>query len=363
MQFSAFSKVMGQGLLSSIGVSLLFGGLSLSAKALPVARGTDYVTTPLGGTFYNLTTPAGPVSVNFVGLPIGTPVGPYLPPLPPPPPLPPDPEIPYTAPNGGNGNSVMTPTAVGLADTVVNRLQDVVDPGFDNGSGIVGQSTEIEIVGLSLQSFKPVIIGGTSYDVFAGLQKYYGDSSGGGTKSMGSMTILDDTINGGGKKWSSNFNINGVALLAPAGTVTPTGNDFIRKTIQEITDPKGVADTLYPCTSGTLTLQCYIFEMGPFVATDEPWFSTPGPNVLLGANLTDPKYPNQDPYMGLDLLPPGTPTQSFYMDNTKIIIHDAGLDESHIVRTPGPLPLLGVSSAFAFTRRLKKRCRQARPVS
>jgi len=216
MKFSTLPKAVSHSLIGSVGIGIALCGLTPSAEAVTVNRGTDYVVTPSGGALFNFVDPfpgIGVVTVSFQGLPIGTPT--------------------TTPPDGGD---------LGSADTVINRLQDV-------DATATGGTTPLEIVGLSLRSVAPVNIGGTNYDVFAGLQRYL---PGNGTLSTGSMTIRD-TGGVNGKTWDSSFTINGVAILATAGTLTPTGTDFVKGLIGG-------------CPSAT-TYTCIIFSKGPFEAT------------------------------------------------------------------------------------------------
>jgi hypothetical protein len=250
-----------------------------------VNRGTDYLVTPSGGAVFNFVDPlpgAGVVTVNFGGLAIGTPTA--------------------TPPDGGY---------LGIADTVVNRLDDV-------DATPTGNKTSLEIVGLSLKSVAPVTINGANYDVFAGLQKYLN-----GTTSTGEMTIRD-TGGANGKTWDSSFTINGVAIVAAAGTLIPTGTDYVKGLIQG-------------CGTAT-NYQCILFDKGPFVATNEPWSDVPSLGQLQGANLVQP---------GL--------AQNFYL--TGPAIHDAGDGIIHTVQ-PQPVPeptILGSLAALGFGAALQKK--------
>jgi hypothetical protein len=288
MERHELSQKIGQTLLGSLSVGIALCGLSPSAKALTVNRGTDYLITPSGGAVFNFVDPSlgpNPFPVTFKGLPIGTPTD--------------------TPPNGG---------FLGQADTVVNRVSTVT-PDAD------GEVTAIEIVGLSLQSVSPV----NGFDVFAGLQKYYPIGLGGGTLSTGSMTIFDSGLPNG-KKWNSTFNIFGVAIIAPTGTLTPTGTDFVKGLIE------GCPGASY---------QCLLFDKGPFVATSEPWSETASLGQFEGENLVQPWL-----------------EQNFFLTGT--VIHDAGDGTIHTVTpVPGPLPVLGIGAAFSFSRRLRKKLRIA----
>jgi hypothetical protein len=305
--------------LGAMGAGLLAAGVLTPAQAfITVNRGTDYVATPREGAQYQFQVSSGHVvALNFNGLAIGTPTTNL--------PTPPNPD------GGFNGE----------ADTVINRYQDVKASG---------ESTNIEVVGLSLSSTTLFNYGGQSYNVFAGLQKYYGDPTGSGLKSEGTMTI-NDTGGLNGKTWSSSFTIHGVAVFVPAGTITTFANDFVRTTIQNITTPKGDLNELYDCQSNSRNFKCYLFTKEGFAASNEPWSNEPLADTILGENLVNP-FPVADP-----------PTQNFYMTNFENIKHDAGDGVVHNVsRTPvpqqaivpGPLPILGAPMVLAFTRRLDK---------
>ena len=279
-------NLLSRSLIGAVGLGVALLGLPQSASSSTlVNRGTDYLVTPSGGAVFNFVDPlpgAGVVTVNFGGLAIGTPTA--------------------TPPDGGY---------LGIADTVVNRLDDV-------DATPTGGTTLLEIVGLSLKSVAPVTIGGANYDVFAGLQKYLN-----GTTSTGEMTIRD-TGGANGKTWDSSFTINGVAIVAAAGTLIPTGTDYVKGLIQG-------------CGTAT-NYQCILFDKGPFVATNEPWSDVPSLGQLQGANLVQP---------GLE--------QNFYLTGTAI--HDAGDGIIHTVQ-PQPVPeptILGSLAALGFGAALQKK--------
>jgi hypothetical protein len=279
-------NLLSRSLIGAVGLGVALLGLPQSASSSTlVNRGTDYLVTPSGGAVFNFVDPlpgAGVVTVNFGGLAIGTPTA--------------------TPPDGGY---------LGIADTVVNRLDDV-------DATPTGGTTLLEIVGLSLKSVAPVTIGGANYDVFAGLQKYLN-----GTTSTGEMTIRD-TGGANGKTWDSSFTINGVAIVAAAGTLIPTGTDYVKGLIQG-------------CGTAT-NYQCILFDKGPFVATNEPWSDVPSLGQLQGANLVQP---------GLE--------QNFYLTGTAI--HDAGNGIIHTVQ-PQPVPeptILGSLAALGFGAALQKK--------
>jgi hypothetical protein len=356
MKFSMIPKVLGHGLLGSIGLGLVLGGITPSAQAGSVAAGFDYLVTPFHppGSTYSFNVPGvGSISVDFKGLPVGT-------------------------PNGSAGgysalplpNGAIIPGTQGLADTVVlreNAIPDTSAPGTLNSiksflaspgtcssdpSTCVsvyqtGGQTDIEITELSLKSIQPVVIPtglpiaidpGT-YDVYVGLQKYYGGSGGGGiASSKGQMFIGDDGID---KTWDSRFTIKAMAFLLPVGT-NSSGNDFVKGVLQGITSPL-VENIPYACTNvGSLPLVkgCYGFTVNDFIATNEPWNASPQYGDLVGQLSPDPG----DFFLGR----PGK--------------HQAPT-HFHTVRTPGPLPILGASTAYAFSRRLRKRCREVVKLS
>jgi hypothetical protein len=278
-------NLLSRSLIGAVGLGVALLGLPQSAKAFTVNRGTDYLVTPSGGAVFNFVDPlpnTGVVTVNFGGLAIGTPTA--------------------APPDGGY---------LGIADTVVNRLQDV-------DATATGNTTSLEIVGLSLKSVAPVTINGANYDVFAGLQKYLN-----GTTSTGKMTIRD-TGGANGKTWDSSFTINGVAIVAAAGTLTPTGTDYVKGLIEG-------------CTIAT-NYQCLLFSKGPFEATNEPWTSS-GEDE--GANLIPPA--------------PGLP-QNFFISKTQPVVHDAGGGVIHtVVGVPEPLTILGSLTAFGFGAAFKRK--------
>jgi hypothetical protein len=271
-------NLLSRSLIGAVGLGVALLGLPQSAKALTVNRGTDYLSTPSGGAFFFFNNPlpgAGLVPVTFGGLAIGT-------------------------PNGGYS---------GQADTVVNRLQNV-------NATPTGGTTSIEIVDLSLQSVAPVTISGTNYDVFVGLQKYYN-----GIPSTGTMTIRHENSDSDPTQgtWDSSFNIKGVAIVAAAGTLTPTGTDYVNGLI-------------HGCNNAT-SYTCVLFSKGSFTANNEPWSHAPSLGQLQGANLVNPNL-----------------GQNFYL--TQPAIHDAGGGNFHTV-TPVPwetdaLPVVGSTVLFGL---------------
>jgi hypothetical protein len=284
-------NLLSRSLIGAVGLGVALLGLPQSAKAFTVNQGTDYLVTPSGGAVFNFVDPlpgAGTVTVNFGGLAIGTPTPQPNPPNPP-------------NPDGG---------FLGKADTVVNRLDNVSESGG---------TTPIEIVGLSLQSVNPVSINGANYDVFAGLQKYYN-----GTTSTGTMTIRHENSDSAPTQgtWDSSFTIKGVAIVATAGTLIPTGTDYVKGLIQG-------------CTTAT-NYQCLLFSKGPFEATNEPWTSS-----------------GEDE--GVNLVQPGL-KQNFFISKTQPVIHDAGGGVIHtVVGVPEPLTILGSLTAFGFGAAFKRK--------
>jgi hypothetical protein len=345
MKTLAFAKVLG-GAFGVLGISVLLGGTMSSAKAGAVSAGTDYLVTPSKGATYTFALPGGgSLPMEFVGLPIGSPTG---------------------TPNGGWGGFLPSSTAVipgttGLADTVVNRRDPVPDTTASSTNPITGLpdkggSTIIEIVGLSLKSVQPITIASGlgidpgPYEVYAGLQKYYGNTNGSGPESTGTMFIGEDLNNANlnprlpVKTWDSEFTINGVAFLAPVGTANP--DDFVRKTLQEINT--AYQSGLYACTSTTYAYVkgCYGFQANDLTALNEPWKESPVYGDLIGQNLIGT---TNDFYLG---------TLEAGVNVDDVATHEAP-NKLHIVKTPAPLPVLGAPVVYAFARRLRKRCRQA----
>ena len=402
MKFSLIPKALGHGLLASLGVGVLMAGNTPSAKAI-VYPGTDYlVTPPRGATYYYKLPGGGILPFNFDGLPIGipTPNGALFSPTAPPTggpasqilnPFPPP--IGLVTPPNPNGSYSYS----GIADTVVNRLT-TVDPTFvsiDPGTGLntninpitgkpdVGQATPIEIVGLSLKGGSLAIPAGLpvpglytpgTYNLFAGLQKYYGNTTGSGPLSLGTMFIGDDPANPnppGAKTWDSIFTLKAMAFGVPVGsTLDTTTEDFVRTTLQGMETPLS-NDGPYDCTSKVFGISYDLLcvsvynivdnKFKVFEATDEPWKTAPDPSDVVGENLVpllDPSKPPTEYY-----------PSEFYLASS--VTHDAGCDPVgsqnctvHIINAvPGPLPILGASTAYAFARRLRKRCRDAVKVS
>lgn len=329
MKLSLIPKVLGHGLLGSLGVGILLGAPSAQAAGI-VNAGTDYLLTPPGGAHYTFPLPGGgTLPVNFGGFPIGTP----------------SPNGP-TPPNPDGG-------FLGLADTVVNRTADVDPMGgpvLNPIKGIVeiGGVTPIEIIGLSLKDDVPITIpsgiGVTpgTYTFFAGLEKYYNNTSGSGTPSTGEMFIRD-TGGPGGKTWDSLFTINAISFGLPVGSLLDTtAPDFVRSTLQAIKTPKPPGTDPYDCVaevSGiTYNLVCISFVKPGFEAQDEPWTATPLGHQLLGENL----------------VPPYGPSHFYLADQVRHVAPDAKHIVDPFVPAPAPLPVLGLSAAFASLGRMKK---------
>ena len=380
MKLASMFKTAKHGLSGSLGLGLFLAVLPLSAKA-QVYSGTDYLITPANGATYYYPLPwGGTLPLSFSGLPIGipTPNGALF--------------TPTAPPTGGLASSPTPPNPngsySGFADTVVNRLA-MVDPTAPNtlnpikstnpdcpiNGGIdpsecvyqTGGVTPIEIIGLSLQGGSLAIPSGLgvtpgTYNLFAGLQKYYGNTTGSGPLSLGTMFIGDDPFNpldpldpAPGKTWDSEFTLNAMAFGVPVGSALDTSvADFVRSTLQGMTTPLSNADP-YDCNSlvsgVSYDLVCLSISDKRFVALNEPWQELPGPSHLIGENL-------------LPLPIAGTMPTEYYPSNFYLsgpVIHDAGGGIIHTVdpiQAPGPLPILGVSTAFAFARRLRNRCRE-----
>lgn len=298
-----------------------------SAKAV-VNPGTDYLITPPGGATYNFPLPGGgTIPLSFGGLPIGTPT--------PNGPTPPNPD------GGVNG----------WADTVVNRTSSVDPTGgpiLNPITGLIEQGgvTPIEIVGLSLKGDTPIgipvglpgVTPGT-YDMYAGLEKYYGNTSGSGTPSTGTMFIRDN--GGSGKTWDSLFAINAVSFGVPIGSTLNTASpDFVRSVLQAITTPLPGPNNPYDCSATiegiTYDLLCLKYTKPNFLAKNLPWSDTPIAGQLLGDNLVDSSPSN------------------FYI--TSRVPHEAP-DATHIVDpvpVPSPLAVLGAPAALSSIGRIRK---------
>ena len=272
MKVSILTKSFSHGLLGSLALGVALA-LSPTAKSATVYKGTDYLMTPIGGGTYNFGGSIG--NVSFSGLPIG-------------------------------GTS-------GIADTIVNRLDNVLYP-----LGI----TPIEVVGLSLKADGPYY-----GKIFVGLNP--------AMASTGQMSIVHSSPGDVGGIWSSSFTIKGMAIIANDGiTLTPTGDNYISSLISN-------------CSSEMLlNYTCMPFSKGTFTATNEPWKHDPGPSQIIGPNLV-----SSDP-------------TNFYLES--VVYHQAP-DSEHIVCAfncvPSPLPFLGVPTAYGFVRRLRRRCREAVKVS
>jgi hypothetical protein len=392
MKIPILTKAFSQGLFCSISVGALMAGTIASARAV-VYPGTDYLVTPEGGATYYYKLPGGGnLPFNFNGLPIGipTPNGALF--------------SPTAPPTGGTASQILNPfpppTALvtppnpngsytGWADTVVNRTALVdptyvsIDPitGFNTninpitGFLDIGQATPIEIVGLSLKGGSisipaelpvPGLTPGT-YNLFAGLQKYYGNTTGTGPLSLGTMFIGDDPTNTsspGAKTWDSEFTLKAMAFGVPVGsTLDVSTADFVRTTLQGMMTPLSDSGP-YACKSvvsgiayDLLCVSVYPFKK--FRATNEPWRREPSIFDLVGENLV--------PQSISASMPTEYYPSEFYLNST--VKHDAGCDPVdstqnctvHVVDpkfVPAPLPLLGASTAYAFARRLRKRCRE-----
>jgi hypothetical protein len=305
MKTSILIKALNCSVLAPLAVGVVLG-LMPSAKAVTVNEGTDYLVTPSGGAKYIFPSPIG--LVNFSGLPIG---GVY-----------------------------------GAADTVVNRLVSTTAPSLPTlpvGNLISGalppaNVTPIQIVKLSLAAEGPY-----AGKIFAGL-----DPS---KVSGGEMAIAHGATGDVGGIWSSYFGINGMAVIANAGvTLTPSGHDYVSELISlcsTATDytcvpfEKGFADFLRTINLNGGSVGPVAGTGASFKADDEPWTHLPTLGQISGPNLVSLDEPN------------------FYLVNPAF--HDSGDGTIHNVEAfvPGPLPIVGVSTAYAFARRLRRRCRQA----
>jgi hypothetical protein len=399
MKSFLFTRVYTQGLLGSLGFGVLLSGIVSSAHAGSglVHSGTDYVGTPIGGAKFVYPSPNPnpppdtiPIVIEFTGFAIKSPT---------PNPLYNPTANPITGiglgakgPDGGTTpipNSGF-PAILGVADTVINRTNSSIDLSLTTLNPITGLRemggvTPIEIVGLSLKSDKLFALGPTygSRTLFAGLEKYYGTKPDpvpptppyvpptGQRSSTGTMFIRGDA--GVGGTWDSIFTIHAFAFGLPTGSLLDTTvNDFVRTTLEGMITPLDISGNPYACQSNvggmTFDLVCLPFTKENFIVKDKGWSATlpPGADTLVGPNLVPVDDPNStDPNQFL--------LQDFFLTD-RFIPHDAGDGSVHNVSidrrdlkqydpVPGPLPILGASTAYAFARRLRKRCRDAVKVS
>ena len=402
MKSSLFTRVYTQGLLGSLGFGVLLSGIVSSAHAGSglVHSGTDYVGTPIGGAKFVYPSPNPnpppdtiPIVIEFTGFAIKSPT---------PNPLYNPTANPITGiglgskgPDGGTTpipNSGI-PAILGVADTVINRTNPSIDLSLTTLNPITGLMemggvTPIEIVGLSLISNMPVYLGPTfgSRTLYAGLEKYYGTNPTpppippitppitGQRSSTGTMFIRGD--GGVGGTWDSEFTIHAMAFgLSDGFYINPIAVDPVRRVIEGMITALNITGNPYPCQSLidgiTYDLACMAFtkptpsspQSKPFTIKNKAWSATlpPGADTLVGPNLVPVDDPNStDPNQFLP--------QDFYLTD-RHIPHDAGDGTVHTVSidrrdlkqydVPGPLPILGASTAYAFARRLRKRCREA----
>ncbi len=259
--------------LATYGFGVILAGFSAApAQALVVNAGTDYLRTPSGSS-YNFTLGGLPITFPVIGLRIGTPT--------------------ITAPDGGFS---------GVADTVVNRLDTVTTPG----------TTNINVVGLSLRNESPVSLPGLGLaDIFIGLDP--------ANASDGIISYLNDS------QFTAEFNIRPTVVIAPAGTLIPSGSNFIKNLISSCNGAS------YTCLS-------------------------PGTDKLIGSGKWE-STPSLGQFEGPNLVNASLPT-NFYILSPFIL--NGGGNKSHgITPVPGPLPILGIGAAFSFSRRLRKKLRTA----
>jgi hypothetical protein len=305
-------NLLSRSLIGAVGLGVALLGLPQSAKAFTVNRGTDYLVTPTNGA--NIYFADLGRFVSFGGLAIGTPTA--------------------TPPDGG---------FLGKADTVVNRLDDVLAPYLPtlpvadliDDRLPANNVTSIQIVGLSLQG-----TGGDAGKVFVGLDP--------AKVSGGKMAIAHNETDDIGGIWTSYFGIHGVAVVANDGvTLTPTGNDYVRDLISNC----GKSGLSYTCRSFskgfgdfTQTIDLVGGSVGyekdtgfSFKSSNQPWSHDPNLGQFQGANLVQP---------GLE--------QNFYL--TQAAIHDAGDGTIHtVVSVPEPLTILGSLTAFGFGAAFKRK--------
>ena len=389
MKSSFWTAAFTQGLQGSLGFGVLLGGIVSSAHAGSgfVHSGTDYVNTPIGGAKYMPPgSPPGTDPIDFTGLAIKYPT--------------PNPLYNPTAnpttgiglgANGPDGGTTPIPNSgilpiLGVADTVINRTEPSIDLSLTTLNPITGLMemggvTPIEIVGLSLISNMPVYLGPTfgSRTLYAGLEKYYGTNPTplpippitppitGQRSSTGEMFIRGH--GGVGGTWDSDFTIHAMAFgLSDGFYINPIAVDPVRRVIEGMITTLNITGNPYACQSLidgiTYDLACMAFTKPNFIVKNKAWSATlpPGADTLVGPNLVPVDDPNStDPNQFLP--------QDFYLTD-RHIPHDAGDGSVHNVSidrrdpeqyyyVPGPLPILGASTAYAFARRLRKRCREA----
>ncbi len=158
---SAKLAVLGTVGLSAIG----FLGMPGSANAASIGRGSDYLQTPTGFSFFNF---PGIGAVNLQGLPVGP----------------------------------------GNTDTIIQRKADCILPGVGSSCTI-----PIELTLLSMESVNPVNIGGSFFDVDVSLTP--------ATQSTGTMTINHDFPDNNTPApegtFTSDFTVFFDALFTPIG--------------------------------------------------------------------------------------------------------------------------------------------------
>jgi hypothetical protein len=153
-------------LIGAVGLSAIaLFGAAQSAKAITVVAGSDYWRT-IEGSMFNFGGPIG--EVEFIGRPIRS----------------------WTPPTPEDAD----PINVGLADTIVRRLDDV---NLDSGSGV----SRVELVALSLISANYIDLQGSLFKILVDLNPE-GDST-------GTITIRED------QTYSSDFNVSFLPSFRP----------------------------------------------------------------------------------------------------------------------------------------------------
>ena len=272
-------KALARNLITTVGLSALalISGLP-KAHATTVVLGSDYWITEEGGAVFDFGGAIGEVS--FKGVPIRE----------------------FTPPDSSEIINV------GLADTIVRRVNDVVfdDTSDFNESGV----TNVEVVALSLISINPVDLGGALFDVRVTLDPTI--------SSTGTLTINED------RTFFSDFTVNWLAEFIPEA-----GGDPIA-----CPNPSGCNQPINLSGNGTWS---DVFQGGPRV------------EGLVGDV-------NANVHTNLD-----SDQLDFYVAG--LVEHDASGAGHHNVSAPEPLTIFGSATAAGlgafFKRKIKKKGKTA----